>query len=155
VVYAMLGNAAVAAVLALLALVVGCVCRSPTVRHAAWLIVLLTLVTPPLFKILVPVLPPSWEPKREFEIRSQNPHPQVEVRSEGGPASGSDFDFRISYFEFSWWCGWWVRLGGSSGKAARSRVSAAGFGARRRPRRRSPRPRSVSPRRSESLARPS
>jgi beta-lactamase regulating signal transducer with metallopeptidase domain len=60
VVQAMLGNAAVAAVLALLALVVGCAGRSPAVRHVAWVVVLLKLVTPPLVSIPLPVLPASW-----------------------------------------------------------------------------------------------
>jgi len=59
VVDAMLGNAAVAAVLALGALAVGCVCRSPAVRHIAWLLVLLKLVTPPLVTVPLPVLPAS------------------------------------------------------------------------------------------------
>src|SRR5438552_12930414 len=56
----MLGNAAVAAGLALLALAVGYACRSPVVRHAAWVLVLLKLVTPPLFSVPLPVLPASW-----------------------------------------------------------------------------------------------
>lgn len=60
VMHAMLGNAAVAAVFAVLALAVGCVCRSPGVRHVAWLLVLLKLVTPSLFSVPLPVLPASW-----------------------------------------------------------------------------------------------
>lgn len=60
VVYAMLGNAAVAAGLALLAVAVGYAVRSPAVRHAAWLLVLLKLVTPPLFGVPLAVLPASW-----------------------------------------------------------------------------------------------
>ena len=43
-----LGNALVALVLAVVALVVGLVCRRPAVVHALWLLVLLKLVTPPL-----------------------------------------------------------------------------------------------------------
>src|SRR6266436_6256955 len=58
--HAMLGNAAVAAVLALMALAIGCACRSPAVRHAAWILVLLKLVTPPLFSVPLRVLPASW-----------------------------------------------------------------------------------------------
>jgi bla regulator protein BlaR1 len=64
--HALLGNAAVAAVLALLFLGVGYACRSPALRHAAWVLVLLKLVTPPLFSLPVRVLPaegvavPSW-----------------------------------------------------------------------------------------------
>src|SRR5829696_4091185 len=60
VMHAMLGNAAVAAVLALLALAVGRTCRSPALRHVAWVLVLLKLVTPPLFSVPLPVLPASW-----------------------------------------------------------------------------------------------
>jgi beta-lactamase regulating signal transducer with metallopeptidase domain len=58
--HAMLGNAAAAAVLAVLALVVGRACRSPAVRHVAWVLLLLKLVTPPLFHVPLPVLPASW-----------------------------------------------------------------------------------------------
>ncbi|MBN9117558.1 MAG: hypothetical protein J0I06_00015, partial [Planctomycetes bacterium] len=61
VVHAMLSNAAVAALLALAALAVGRFCRSPRVRHAVWLVVLLKLVTPPLFDVPLAVLPASWE----------------------------------------------------------------------------------------------
>jgi bla regulator protein blaR1 len=62
VMHAMLGNAAITAVLAVLALAVRRVCRSPGVRHFAWLLVLLKLVTPPLFIVPLPVLPASWAP---------------------------------------------------------------------------------------------
>src|SRR5260370_36821591 len=66
VMHAMLGNAAVAAVLAVLALGVRYTCRSPAVRHLAWLLVLLKLVTPPLVIIPLSVLPASWsEPPAE------------------------------------------------------------------------------------------
>src|SRR5438132_7946595 len=58
--YALLGNAAVAAVLALLALGAGYLCRSPDVRHAAWVLMLLKLVTPPLFSLPLPLLPAEW-----------------------------------------------------------------------------------------------
>jgi beta-lactamase regulating signal transducer with metallopeptidase domain len=60
VMHAMLGNVAVAAVLAVLALGVRYTCRSPAVRHLAWLLVLLKLVTPPLFIVPLPLLPASW-----------------------------------------------------------------------------------------------
>jgi len=60
VMHAMLGNAAVAAALALLALALSCACRSPALRHGAWVLVLLKLVTPPLFSVPLPVLPASW-----------------------------------------------------------------------------------------------
>ena len=60
VITAMLGNAATAAGLALVALAVGRVVRSPAVRHALWVLVLLKLVTPPLVAVPLPVLPASW-----------------------------------------------------------------------------------------------
>ncbi len=69
VMHAMLGNAAVAAVLCLLALVVGRICRSPAVRHFLWVLVLLKLITPPLFRVPLAVLPP--EPlSSEFQVLS-------------------------------------------------------------------------------------
>jgi beta-lactamase regulating signal transducer with metallopeptidase domain len=49
-----LSNAVVASFLALLALVVGSVCRRPAVVHGLWLLVLLKLVTPPLVRVPVP-----------------------------------------------------------------------------------------------------
>jgi bla regulator protein BlaR1 len=60
VVHAMLGNAAIAALLAPIVLVIGYASRSSAVRHAAWLIVLLKLVTPPLLIVPLAVLPASW-----------------------------------------------------------------------------------------------
>lgn len=49
-----LSNAVVASLLAVLALVVGAVCRRPAVVHGLWLLVLLKLVTPPLVHVPVP-----------------------------------------------------------------------------------------------------
>src|SRR5262245_39813734 len=48
-------NAVMAALLALPAAAVGSVCRRPAVVHCLWLLVLLKLVTPPLFRV-----PISW-----------------------------------------------------------------------------------------------
>jgi bla regulator protein blaR1 len=71
VVHAMLGNAAVAALLGLVALIIGYACRSPLIRHAAWVIVLLKLVTPPLFSVSLPVLPASWNERPTELLSSQ------------------------------------------------------------------------------------
>jgi bla regulator protein BlaR1 len=60
VVHLMLSNAVIAAVLAFVALAVGFFFRSPRVRHAAWLIVLLKLVTPPVFSVPITVPATSW-----------------------------------------------------------------------------------------------
>ncbi len=62
-----LGNALVALVLAVVALVVGLVCRRPAVVHALWLLVLLKLVTPPLVSIPLP-----W-PTEEAAPREETP----------------------------------------------------------------------------------
>lgn len=100
--HAMLGNAAVAAVLALLALAVGCVFRSPTVRHVAWVLVLLKLVTPPLFTVPLPVLPASWStppaapapPTRVIQLAHSGPDVAGYV-SEGTARPTT------------WWAGYW------------------------------------------------
>jgi beta-lactamase regulating signal transducer with metallopeptidase domain len=68
VVDAMLGNAAIAAGLALLALGIALVVRRPAVRHALWLLVLLKLVTPPLISVPLPVLPTSWNSQLESNL---------------------------------------------------------------------------------------
>jgi beta-lactamase regulating signal transducer with metallopeptidase domain len=49
-----LSNALLATVLALLAALVGRCCRRPAVRHGLWLLVLVKLVTPPLFSVGLP-----------------------------------------------------------------------------------------------------
>lgn len=58
-----LWNAVGASVLAVLAASVGLVCRRPAVLHALWLLVLLKLVTPPLWS--VPIKWPTDEPPRD------------------------------------------------------------------------------------------
>src|SRR5947209_10494262 len=59
----MLGNAAAAAVLAVLAAALSYFVRAPAVRHAAWVLVLLKLVTPPVVGLPLPVLPAAWAPQ--------------------------------------------------------------------------------------------
>jgi bla regulator protein blaR1 len=103
VVHAMLGNAAVAAVLALLALAVGWTCRSPAVRHTAWVLVLLKLVSPPLFSVPLHVLPASWHappadpvpPSCILELPASTPDPH------DAPAKGVG---RVS----AWWDRGWA-----------------------------------------------
>lgn len=78
--HGMLGNAAVATVFAFLALAIGRACRSPAWRHFLWVLVLLKLITPPLFHVPMTVLPTSWaslpaEPMRS-EFRVPTPAPQ-------------------------------------------------------------------------------
>jgi WD40 repeat protein/beta-lactamase regulating signal transducer with metallopeptidase domain len=57
-----LANAVCAAVLAAVALVAGRFCRRPAVIHSLWLLVLLKLVTPPLWPITVATLPEEPPP---------------------------------------------------------------------------------------------
>src|SRR5262245_45316790 len=59
----MLGNAAAAAALAVFAAALDYFVRAPAVRHAAWVLVLLKLVAPPLVSLPLPVLPASWAPQ--------------------------------------------------------------------------------------------
>jgi beta-lactamase regulating signal transducer with metallopeptidase domain len=58
-----LANAACAAVLSLLPVVVGRFCRRPALLHGLWLLVLIKLVTPPLLPLRLHVLPPPPEPR--------------------------------------------------------------------------------------------
>src|SRR5215212_6277834 len=57
-----LANAACAAILAIPAYLVGRYGRRPALAHALWLLVLLKLVTPPLFHLSLPWLPPEPAP---------------------------------------------------------------------------------------------
>jgi bla regulator protein blaR1 len=57
----LLNNAALATVFAVIAFAFGYCFRSPAYRHAAWVIVLLKLVAPPLIVIPLLVLPASWQ----------------------------------------------------------------------------------------------
>src|SRR6476620_3736040 len=59
-----LANALAAAVLALPALLIGRSRRRPALAHALWLLVLLKLVTPPLFNVNLPWLPAEPEAKQ-------------------------------------------------------------------------------------------
>jgi beta-lactamase regulating signal transducer with metallopeptidase domain len=68
-----LSNAALAAVLAVIAAAVSYVCRRPALTHALWLLVLLKLVTPPLIRIQVPWLI-AWD---RSESSSVEPSPDV------------------------------------------------------------------------------
>src|SRR5262245_33445156 len=59
-----LANALAAAVLALPAVLVSRSRRRPALAHALWLLVLLKLVTPPLFNVNLPWLPAEPEAKQ-------------------------------------------------------------------------------------------
>jgi beta-lactamase regulating signal transducer with metallopeptidase domain len=57
-----LSNTLLAAMLALAALAISRTFRRPALSHALWLIVLLKLITPPLWNIAVPLMPPEKIP---------------------------------------------------------------------------------------------
>jgi beta-lactamase regulating signal transducer with metallopeptidase domain len=99
---AMLGNAAVAAMLALFALVVGRTCRSAALRHGAWVLVLVKLVTPPLFPVSLPVLPASWARPSADPIFALSRFPQGPPSRDdtSGPAPG------MLVRAPAWWEGW-------------------------------------------------
>src|SRR5262249_3804492 len=68
-----LSNAVVATLLALVALVVGAVCRRPAVVHGLWLLVLLKLVTPPLVRVPVPWPAPAHPPPASLGYAGDQP----------------------------------------------------------------------------------
>src|SRR3954469_20600394 len=74
-----LANALAAAVLALPALLIGRSRRRPALAHALWLLVLLKLVTPPLFNVNLPWLPaepaPEAKPVAQAEPAPLTPSP--------------------------------------------------------------------------------
>ena len=59
---AVLGNLAVATALAVVALAVGRWANRPALAHVLWLLVLVKLLTPPVFTIPVKCLPARTEP---------------------------------------------------------------------------------------------
>ncbi len=61
-----LTNSAGALVLVAVAVLAGRFLRHPEVVHALWLLVLLRLLIPPVFELVVPILPAVllWPPRR-------------------------------------------------------------------------------------------
>src|SRR5262249_259937 len=78
-----LGNALAAAVLALLAAGVGRLCRRPALMHGLWLLVLLKLVTPPLW-----MRPVAWPGEPELRDR-ELPAPSVMMQAPSGGSPDS------------------------------------------------------------------
>src|SRR5437660_11297135 len=73
-----LGNAVVATVLALLASAVGLVCRRPALIHSLWLLVLIKLITPPIWQVELFQLPTSFE-RETAEVSVLSFHPPTKV----------------------------------------------------------------------------
>src|SRR6516225_243410 len=67
-----LANAVCAAVLAVLALLVGRYLRRPALTHCVWLLVLIKLVTPPFFSLKLPWLPAPPSPESAAPAEETN-----------------------------------------------------------------------------------
>src|SRR6516225_2114266 len=91
-----LANAVCAALLALVALLVGRFCRRPAVLHGLWLLVLLKLVTPPFWPITVAKLPQEPVPSTETPAVAVDPAILTEPQSKmmASVASATDREAR-------------------------------------------------------------
>jgi len=98
-----LANAAAAAVLAMCVALITRVWRNPHLAHALWLIVLLRLVAPPLFRI--PVSSPDWLAQRTPAVQPQTandgelsvPHPVVNERGAANVTRAPDLTLTAKY----------------------------------------------------------
>ncbi len=98
-----LANAAAAAVLAIGVALITRVWRNPHLAHALWLIVLLRLVAPPLFRI--PVSSPDWLAQRTPAVQPQTanegelsvPHPVVNERGAANVTRAPDLTLTAKY----------------------------------------------------------
>jgi len=73
--HVILSNAVVATLLALLASAVGLACRRPALVHSLWLLVLIKLITPPIWQVelfqLPPATPPvAWSESSELPVQT-------------------------------------------------------------------------------------
>jgi beta-lactamase regulating signal transducer with metallopeptidase domain len=83
-------NAGMAAFLALPAAAVGSVCRRPAVVHCLWLLVLLKLVTPPLFRVPISLPVPGQISASENTSSTAALPPRSENRFDPEPAAQAD-----------------------------------------------------------------
>src|SRR3954469_21880135 len=82
-----LSNTLLAGALALVALAVSRVFRRPALSHALWLIVLLKLITPPLWNVALPLIPAERTqkpplPPMELSMPPAEVETQIEVAEE-------------------------------------------------------------------------
>lgn len=73
--HVVLSNAVVATGLALLASLVGLICRRPALIHSLWLLVLIKLITPPIWQVEIFRLPPSSPPVSFTEAPDRRAQP--------------------------------------------------------------------------------
>src|SRR5438552_7291192 len=97
-------NTLLAAVLALAALAISRVFRRPAVSHALWLIVLLKLLTPPLWHIALPLLPAQNAkpplPPTELSMPPAKTDERIELASaEADPTYSIDERIESAYVE--------------------------------------------------------
>src|SRR5262245_46963443 len=77
-----LANSVCASVLALAALAAGRVCRKPALLHGLWLLVLVKLITPPLFLLPLRILPAEKPAPVAQAPATKVPEPSLEPTSE-------------------------------------------------------------------------
>jgi bla regulator protein blaR1 len=97
-----LSNAVVATGLAILAGTVGLICRRPALVHALWLLVLIKLVTPPIWPVRV-FQWPAGSVNKPIDKDSNLPAPPTEKQAEeeyawkeGNPKDGNEDDMAVS-----------------------------------------------------------
>jgi beta-lactamase regulating signal transducer with metallopeptidase domain len=91
-----LSNALAAAVLALIAVAVGAVCRRPALIHGLWLLVLLKLVTPPLARIPVAWPAPTESAAHEsLSPGSEAPPMLAEIEERPAPLAAAEQPTRV------------------------------------------------------------
>src|SRR4051794_27674252 len=110
-----LSNAVAALALALLALLAGRLCRRPAVVHGLWLLVLLKLLTPPLFWIEVPSWPApprastDADPLAVVPLQMALAAPDAARPPEAAPAAGAArVPERAAWPWLTWLLGLWV-----------------------------------------------
>src|SRR5262249_22815493 len=79
-----LWNAVAAALLALAAAGLGCLCRRPALTHVLWVLVLLKLITPPLVPVALP-----WSGDREDGMRKIEDRRREEAVADSASLSAS------------------------------------------------------------------
>src|SRR5688572_24786465 len=86
-----LSNAAIATLLALVAAVASRFCRRPPVVYALWLLVLVKLVTPPVFRVPLALLPQG-----DLEIAPDAPEPATAERIHVLENAGAGFSVDLA-----------------------------------------------------------
>jgi beta-lactamase regulating signal transducer with metallopeptidase domain len=94
-----LSNTLLAAMLALTALAISRTFRRPALSHAMWLIVLLKLITPPLWNVALPLIPAQKTHKPPLPPTELSMPPKETEPIQTASAEGADFEFWIDLRE--------------------------------------------------------